>query len=396
MRFLLIVQGEGRGHLTQAIALTEILVNNGHTVAGAMVGTANGREIPFFFTENFKSRIIPFASPSLAYNTKTKALDIPKTITHTLLNLTGYVGSLKKIQRLIAELNPDVIINFYDILGGLHQFLFRPKAPMVCIAHQYLLLHPNFHHPKNHWLDKLLVNTNTRITSLGAAKKLALSFTPFDDAKNQKIFAIPPLLRSELAHLSTSNHNYLLAYVTQYSLAGQIMAWHDKNPDTEIHCFWDNPEYDDTYHYSPNLHFHKINGRKFLDMMQNCCGLVTTAGFESVCEAMYLGKPALMIPVPKHYEQACNALDAQRAGAGITGTSFDLSEFIHYLTTHKDISHEFQAWHSRSSFIFLREIESLFNIPTGRTLRTTVRRLDLVPQLIKRFALALVSPLTRN
>jgi uncharacterized protein (TIGR00661 family) len=396
MRFLLIVQGEGRGHLTQAIALTEILESNGHTVAGALVGTANGREIPAFFSENFKNKIIPFSSPYLAYCQKTKALDIPKTISHTIFNLRAYVRSLKKIQIHTEELNPDIIINFYDVLGGIHQFFFRSKVPMVCIAHQYLLLHPNFHHPENHWLDKLLVNTNTRITALGSAKKLALSFTPFDDAKNHKIFAIPPLLRSELARLSTNTHNYLLAYVTQHSLAEQIMAWHDENPQTEVHCFWDNPEHTDTFHYSPNLHFHKINGRKFLEMMQNCRGLVTTAGFESVCEAMYLGKPTLMIPVPKHYEQACNAIDARRAGAGITASSFDLTEFINYLPTHKDISPEFQAWHNRSSSIFLREIESLFNAPERHTIRTTFRRIDVLPQLVKRLALLLVSPLIRN
>lgn len=396
MRFLLIVQGEGRGHLTQAIALTEILENNGHTVAGVLVGTANGREIPTFFNETFKAPVIPFSSPYLAYCHKTKALDIPKTIGHTLLNLRAYARSLRKIRFHTKEQNPDVIINLYDVLGGLHQFLFCPKAPMVCIAHQYLLLHTNFRHPKKHWLDKLLVNTNTRITALGATKKLALSFTPFDADKTRKISPIPPLLRSDLSRLSTNTHNYLLAYVTQHTLAGQIMAWHDKNPDTTIHCFWDNPEYNDTFQYSPNLYFHKINGRKFLEMMQHCRGLVTTAGFESVCEAMYLGKPAFMIPVPKHYEQACNAIDAQRAGAGITGTSFDLTTFINYLPTHKDISRDFQTWYSRGNIIFLREIESLFNTPERHTGGQKIHLREFVPPFVKRFALALVSPLIRN
>jgi uncharacterized protein (TIGR00661 family) len=396
MRFVLIVQGEGRGHLTQAMALTEILENNGHTVAGALVGNATGREIPAFFTDNFKNRIFPFASPYLAYCHQTKALDIPKTINHTILNLRSYYQSLKKIQSYMAELNPDIIVNFYDVLGGLHQFLFRPKAPMVCIAHQYLLLHPDFQHPGNHWLDKLLVNTNTRITALNAAKKLALSFTPFEDNKKQKIYPIPPLLRAGLSTLTTQTQDYLLAYVTQHSLAEQIITWHNKNPDTELHCFWDNPAYRDTFRYSSKLHFHKIDGRKFLEMMQNCRGLVTTAGFESVCEAMYLGKPTLMIPVPKHYEQACNALDAKRAGAGITAQSFNLTEFINYLPVHKDISAEFKTWHSKSTFIFLREVESLFNVPERRTIWQNLRQTDLVPQFVKRFALALFSPLTRN
>jgi hypothetical protein len=95
-------------------------------------------------------------------------------------------------------------------------------------------------------------------------------------------------------------------------------------------------------------------------MMQNCKGLVTTAGFESVCEAMYLGKPTMMIPVPKHYEQACNALDGKRSGAGISGVKFDLTAFLDYIPNHKDTRSDFQTWHNSSSFVFLREIESIF------------------------------------
>ena len=38
MKFLFIVQGEGRGHLTQAITLEEILRRNGHEVVEVLVG----------------------------------------------------------------------------------------------------------------------------------------------------------------------------------------------------------------------------------------------------------------------------------------------------------------------------------------------------------------------
>ncbi|WP_435353432.1 glycosyltransferase family protein [Emticicia sp. SJ17W-69] len=360
MKFLFIIQGEGRGHLTQAIALSEMLQSKQHQVVGALVGSADGKTAPPFFVDNFANKIISFKSPCLVYCKKTKALDIRKTLSNSILGINKYFKSLQKIQDTIQHLQPDVIINFYDVLGGIHQFVFRPKVPMVCVAHQYLLLHQDFEHPKNHWLDKLLVNTNTRITALGAAKKIALSFTPFSNDKKRGVFVAPPLLRSEIHQLETTNDDYILAYVTQASLADELINWHSKNSRVKVHCFWDKPQNTEVYKYSRNLHFHRINAQKFLEMMQNCKGLATSAGFESVCEAMYLGKPTLMIPVPKHYEQACNALDAKRAGAGITGTKFDLSSFINYLPHYQDISQDFQTWHSRSSFIFLREIEVLF------------------------------------
>ena len=41
MKVLFIVQGEGRGHLTQAITLEEILRRNGHEVVEVLVGKSN-------------------------------------------------------------------------------------------------------------------------------------------------------------------------------------------------------------------------------------------------------------------------------------------------------------------------------------------------------------------
>jgi uncharacterized protein (TIGR00661 family) len=375
MKYLFIIQGEGRGHLTQAIALAEMLQKTNHQVVGALVGTSDGEKIPPFFTKKFSAKSISFASPCLVYCKKTKALDVRKTLISSVFRLKTYISSLRKINTTINQLNPDVIINFYDVLGGIHQFLFRPKVPMVCIAHQYLLLNPDFKHPRKHWLDKFLVNTNTRITALGAAKKLALSFTPFSNYEQQNIYTIPPLLRPEITQISPTTENYILVYMTQHSLADELLKWHAKNPKVVVHCFWDKPQNTEVYKYSRNLHFHRINGQKFLEMMQNCKGLVTTAGFESVCEAMYLGKPTMMIPVPKHYEQACNALDAKRAGAGISGTKFDLSSFLDYIPHHKDISSDFQTWHSRSAFVFLREIESIFE-------KSEDISLDFAPNLV--------------
>lgn len=360
MNFLFIIQGEGRGHLTQAIALSEILQSKHHNIVGALVGSADGKSTPKFFADNFKNPIISFSSPCLVYCKKSKALDISKTLSNSILRTKKYFISLRKIQQTIKDLKPDVIINFYDVLGGIHQFLFRPKVPMICIAHQYLLLHPDFEHPKNHWLDKFLVNLNTRITALNATKKIALSFTPFPSDARQDIFTAPPLLRSEIHHLKPTQNNYILAYLTQHTLAEDLIKWHSKNPKIQIHCFWDKPQNTEVFKYSPNLHFHRINAQKFLEMMQNCKGLVTTSGFESVCEAMYLGKPTFMIPVPNHYEQACNALDAKRAGAGITGTKFDLSAFVAYLPNHKDISQDFRFWQEQTSRIIVKEIEDIF------------------------------------
>ena len=93
-------------------------------------------------------------------------------------------------------------------------------------------------------------------------------------------------------------------------------------------------------------------------MLASCNALVTTAGFESVCEAMYLGKPVMMVPVPNHFEQECNAMDGVISGAGVTSKTFNLSVILDYLPKHVDQSQKFRSWYHRGEAMFLKEIEA--------------------------------------
>ena len=58
--------------------------------------------------------------------------------------------------------------------------------------------------------------------------------------------------------------------------------------------------------------------------MAECRHVVCTAGFESVCEAAWLGKPLFLVPVENHVEQQVNAIDAQQFGIAIAEKSFNL------------------------------------------------------------------------
>ncbi|MEY3964996.1 MAG: hypothetical protein RL263_165, partial [Bacteroidota bacterium] len=56
-----------------------------------------------------------------------------------------------------------------------------------------------------------------------------------------------------------------------------------------------------------NIHWHPIDGSKFDQNLIHCKGVITAAGFQTTAEALFLGKPILVIPIPKQYEQWCNA-----------------------------------------------------------------------------------------
>ena len=48
--------------------------------------------------------------------------------------------------------------------------------------------------------------------------------------------------------------------------------------------------------------------------MINCSGIITSAGFETPAEALFLGKKLLAIPIKGQYEQLCNAAALEKMG----------------------------------------------------------------------------------
>ena len=92
--------------------------------------------------------------------------------------------------------------------------------------------------------------------------------------------------------------------------------------------------------------------------MARCRGLITTAGFESVCEAMYLGKPVLAVPVEGHYEQYCNSLDAVAAGAGLAGRHFDIDRLVQFVPSYQSTAPAFRRWVHQAEACFVETIEA--------------------------------------
>lgn len=358
-KFIFTVQGEGRGHLTQAISLTQLAREAGHEVVGYAVGSFQGRTIPSFFKEFIgDTPLIQYESPSINYG-KGKSVQLGKTAFQAFRRLRTYWNSACQLQAFIEELQPDGIVNFYESITGLYFLKTGSTLPCMSIGHQYLLLNRHFQSIPEKKLDQFLLNLNTKITAIGSQKLVGLSFRPMarDEARN--ISVVPPLLRQEIRALQPAQGERWLVYLTHFRLADEIMAWAKKNPEVQLDCFWDNPARREVYEYADNLTFHPIDAEKYLQKMQACKGLISTAGFESVAEAMYIGKPVMMVPVPNHIEQMINAYDGELSGAGIAARTFDLDVFKGYLPEHPEGAEAFQAWCGQSRYLMANHLSNL-------------------------------------
>lgn len=144
MKFLFIVQGEGRGHFTQAITLEDMLLRNGHQVVEVLVGKSSSRTLPGFFNRSIQAPVKRFTSPNFLPTAENKRADLKKSFAYNLIHVPEYFRSMCYINQRIKETGAEVVINFYELLTGLTYALFRPSVPYVCIGHQYLFLHNHF------------------------------------------------------------------------------------------------------------------------------------------------------------------------------------------------------------------------------------------------------------
>lgn len=354
MRYLFVIQGEGRGHLTQALSLASMLRRHGHEIVGALVGLSPERRLPGFFIEKIGVPVTEFEAPQFAFDRANRSVSLLRTL---LCNLSptrtaAFERSMHLIRDRIAELQPDRIVNFYELLTSLTVRRYGIRIPMTGIAHQFLLNHSDYPYTRHTGIQGRLLRLHARLTACGCTELLALSFRPEKPDLRHRIRVVPPLLRREALTGTASNAGFILGYMVNNGFARDLRNWCGGHPQCPVHVFWDHPLSPETWHAEGQLVLHRLDDRLFLDMMRRCRGYVTTAGFESVCEAMYHGKPMMLIPA--HIEQRINAADAAASGAGITAESFDLDRFNEFLACRPQPDPGFRRWVDSAEGHFLQ------------------------------------------
>ncbi len=321
MKILFLVQGEGRGHMTQAIGLSQALESRGHVVTEVYLGISPQRVPPLFFKEHFHKRLRYFNSPNFKSTSDRKGINLIYSFLYNSFRIPLYVFEIFRIARVIRKSEAERVINFYDIIGALAWFISFSGKKYYVISHHYFFNHPDFIWPRKFNIQKWLLCLYNFICALGAEKKIALSFSESTGLPGRRIVVVPPLLRKEVYELKSSDQNYILVYLLNPGFIGEIILWCENNRNRKVVVFADKIEEDGLL--PPNLIFEAIQGKKFLNILAGCECLFCTSGFETVAEAAYLGKKIFVIPSKNHYEQKCNASDAERSGIALEVQKFD-------------------------------------------------------------------------
>ena len=134
--------------------------------------------------------------------------------------------------------------------------------------------------------------------------KIGFHFNAYDT------FILPPIIRSDVRKLTPTSGGHYTVYLPAYN-AATLAEWFKRFPKESFTVFTKEKD----FHSTLNCVFLTVDNELFISSMCNSRGVICSAGFEGPAEAMYLGKKLLITPIIGQYEQAANAICAEREGA---------------------------------------------------------------------------------
>lgn len=362
--------------MTQALALARFLREAGHEIERVLVGTSPFRSVPDYFARGIDAPVETFPAPTQVPGKDGTGVSVARTAADALARFPRFVAGARRIH--VATRFADVVVNFLDLLGGLARAIFRTPSPALAVAHNYVFLHPALRGaPGGAWARRWVL-AYARATAVGAEPRVALSFGPLEASGGslggrRHLVVAPPLLRPGLDDLDPRNEGHLLAYALNSGYADLFASWHRENPAVTVHCYVDGGRAALGAEPSRGFHAHELDEERFLGHLATCRAYVGSAGFESICEAFYLGKAALAIPTEGQLEQRLNAWDAERAGAARAGGLEDLDAFWRDPRAPDGARvRAFRDWVRRAPELLVAEVErAAARLPTARRPSTT-------------------------
>jgi uncharacterized protein (TIGR00661 family) len=305
-RILYGVSGEGFGHATRAKEIVSYLQSAGHQVQ--LVSYDKGFDLlsQFFPVERISGLRLSYADNEVKYLA---------TIGHTLLKSKSSIESVDKVKTLVKEFKPDLVITDFEPTVNFVANLLR--LPLISLDNQHLITKTDIEIPEAWYSDYIITKLVVRFMVFNPKRYLVLSF--FDcQALDNKTIVVKPVVRQEVLKLRPSNGDYILVYLT--SEFDKIIPLLEASGHKYI-----------VYGLSranagSRIIFKPLGSADFLTDLESCQGIIATAGFSLISEALYLHKPILALPIKSQFEQYLNAYYLAKLGYGLMSLELSMPD----------------------------------------------------------------------
>ncbi len=345
LKILYGVCGIGMGHTIRQLPMIDYFANADHR----LVIFGYGESLRFFarrFAGKKHVTVLPVSVPFFVGNHE--GLDFKATLARYSNRAHDYLAynlaAMAKAQELIGK--ADLAISDYEPVCA--QFAYACGTPLVTIDQQSKYLVGDFPEQLrgNHYNDEV-----ARLLMFFplAAARLACSFFQVkhrEGTTQNQVLIQPPILRESVLKLSrkvAEGRKSIIVYVSSQQDFVQdtaaVMAVLQAQQNVDFHVFTKNGiAWGGSREAADNVAFHMHGDSRFDELLAGCSGLITTGGHSLLSEAMHLGIPAYVVPLPV-YEQQMNAHVLDVNGFGVSRSTVnesDLGEFLAKLGGYAD------------------------------------------------------------
>ncbi len=318
MRILYGAVGEGLGHATRSRVVAAYLLEQGHEVKMA----ASGRAFPYL------SEHLPDVEEiwGLAFVLEHGTVNSWKTLT---TNVRGGVRGIPADWRRGADVArafaPHLVITDFD--GFAYLFAKSHRKPVLSVdniqmvdrcEHDAAIL-KGIH--RDYRTARAFVHAK-----LGRANHYVITTFFRPRLRKQRTTLVPSLLRPEILAASPERGGHLLVYgrISEASIAALEAS------GVPCHVYGARDGLDAEVQEG-HLSYRPFANEAFIDDLRTARGVVGSAGYSLMSEAVYLRKPMLALPLAGQFEQEMNARYLERLGFGTAASALDEAALERFL-----------------------------------------------------------------
>jgi uncharacterized protein (TIGR00661 family) len=303
-RIIYALTSQGRGHSSRVTAMAEALEDRGHQLlfcAGDEAGKLlreQGREV------------LPV--PVLRHLMDNNHIRLWTSLAGMGWRSLQTMGVARTLAEGFREFGADLLISDFESYSI--RAAKRIGLPLMCFNHQQVLTHTRYEVPQRYawdaWVARLVVNT---AMPRRPEHVLISSFfyPPLRDPATTTLVA--PILRRAVREIVPSSGDHTLVYHNDPTGIVGLLEAMAAIPEQRFVIYNFNAPATARF---PNLEFKAPNVEGFLADLASAKAVVSTAGFTLISEALYLGKPMLLMPNGGIFEQTLNAIYLERERLG--------------------------------------------------------------------------------
>lgn len=319
MKILYGVVGEGMGHAMRSAVVLEKLIADGHDLHVVV----SGRAYDYLSKRLPKVKRIWGLTMAMEDNEVKKGLTSRQNFKGAL---EGWPQNVRSYFEVVREFSPDLVISDFESWSWLFAKIHR--IPLICIDNIQIL--------NRCWHDEALIED--RMSDFLLAKSLVKAKCPkaahylvttffYPEVRKKRTTLVPPILRKVVLDAEPVRGDHLLVYQTSETFSGlpKLLAKLDR--PVRIYGLRRDLEEDLV---EGNLTYRPFSEEGFIADLAGAAGVVASAGFTLLGEALHLRKPFLATPVGKQFEQLLNARYLESLGYGTYDEGLDFDTLRHF------------------------------------------------------------------